>query len=128
MVKPHRAIKSFEMTDPLPFKENPGKRSRGRWNILPGTAFAGAFYAERELHPKLEYLSRNRSCSRSIFFRFRIQARDRNRSRSRSTSESQRTRTDPPGQLTQSWRPIRRGYFPRLQTRSFSRNYPKFVI
>ena len=38
-----KAIKTFEMIDPLPFKQNPGVRSQGRsrGNILPGTSRHG---------------------------------------------------------------------------------------
>ena len=63
MATSNRAIKCFEMTDPWPFKERPGVRSRGRsrWNILPGTRAAGAFHAERESQSKLGYRSRSRS-------------------------------------------------------------------
>ena len=41
----------------LTVQANPGVRSRSRWNILPGAGAAGAFYAERELHPKLRHFT-----------------------------------------------------------------------
>ena len=73
-----RSIKSLEITDPWPFKQCPRVRSRGwsRCNILHGTGAAKAFCAERESHPKLGYLFRDRSQSRSKACRFRIHARD----------------------------------------------------
>ena len=77
-VTPGRVINSFEMADPRQRKQNSGVRSRA-WsllNILPGTASARAFYAEVKSHPKLGYLSRNRSQSRSKFCRFCIHATD----------------------------------------------------
>ena len=48
-----RAIKTYSK----PLKQNSGVRSRvwRPWNILPDTAFAAAFHAERKAHPKLEY-------------------------------------------------------------------------
>ena len=52
------AQQSHEMTNPRPFKENPGARSRGwsRWNTLPGTGATGAFHEERQSYPKLGYI------------------------------------------------------------------------
>ena len=48
---PDKAIKSFEMTDPWPFKQNQAVqiRSRRRWNIVPGTGAAGTIYAESHI-------------------------------------------------------------------------------
>ena len=48
MATPGRAIKSFGMTDPWPFKQNPGVQSQSwsLWNTLPGTGATRAFYAE----------------------------------------------------------------------------------
>ena len=60
-------------------------RGWSRWNILPGTGVAGAFYAKQESHPKLGYLSQDRSQSCSNIADFASMPEIRSRRRSRST-------------------------------------------
>ena len=126
---PNRAIKRFEMTDPWPFKESQGVRSRG--------GAGGTFRLEPE---PPGHIMRSGSHIRSwdIFPGAGVRATQNftgfasipeMRSRSQSPSNIYlEVESKPPGYLTQRRSPGRNECFPGLQTRSLSRNEAKLLI